>query len=68
MNKKVDEMLAAGIIAPIHPWDVCNVAPTVLAQKAHEGNGLPLDELKHRINDECVRNGILSALDLPPRL
>ena len=67
LNDKVDEMLAAGIIAPIHPRDVRNVAPTVLAQKVHEGNGLALDELKHRINDECVNHGISSAFDLPPR-
>ena len=67
LNKKVDEMLAAGIVAPIHPRDVHNVAPTVLAQKVHEGNGIPLDELKHRINDECVSHGMQSAFDMPPR-
>jgi hypothetical protein len=67
LNEKVDEMLAAGIIAPIHPWDVCNVAPTVLAQKAHKGNGLTLDELKHHVNDKCVKHGIPSAFDMPPR-
>jgi hypothetical protein len=67
LNDKVDEMLAAGIIAPIHPRDVRNVAPTVLAQKAHDGYGLPLDELKHQVNDECIAHGITSALNMPPR-
>lgn len=33
LNSKVYKMLTAGIIAPIHPRDVRNVAPTVLAQR-----------------------------------
>ena len=48
IESKVDEMLEAGIIQPIHPRDVRFVAQTVLAQKTHDGQGLPLDELKHR--------------------
>ena len=67
MAVKVDELLEADIIEPIHPTDVRCVAPTVLAQKAHEGGGLQLDELKHRINDQCVMHGLPSAFDLPPR-
>ena len=67
LNKKVDEMLAAGIVAPIHPRDVHNIAPMVLVKKVHEGNGVPLDELKHCINDECVSHGMQSAFDMPPR-
>jgi hypothetical protein len=60
-------MLAVGIVALIHPRDVCNIAPTVLVQKVHEGSGLPLDELKHHISDECVSHGIRSTFDMPPR-
>jgi hypothetical protein len=59
--------MAAGIIAPIHPRDVRAVAPVVFAKKTHEGQGLPLDELKHRVNDQCVKLGLPSAEELPPR-
>ena len=66
LNGKVDEMLATGIVAPIHPQDVRNVAPTVLAQKVHEGNGLTIDELKHRVNDKCIHNSMPNKFDMPP--
>ena len=46
--------------------DVCAVAPVVFSKKTHEGQGLPLNELKHRINDQCVELGLPSAEDLPP--
>jgi hypothetical protein len=67
IESKVDEMLEAGIIRPIHPRDVRFVAQTVLAQKTHEGQGLPLDELKHRINDQCLKHGLPGEFDMPPR-
>jgi hypothetical protein len=68
LNKNVDEMLAAGIVTLIHPWDVHNVVPIVLAQKVHEeGNSISLDELKHNINNKCVSHGMQSAFDMPPR-
>jgi hypothetical protein len=67
IHSKVDEMLAARIIEPIHPRDVRAVAPTVLARKTHDGQGLPLDELKHLVNDQCVENGLPSMPDLPLR-
>jgi hypothetical protein len=67
MEAKIDEMLEAGIIRPIHPRDVRFVAQTVLAQKTHEGQGLPLDELKHKVNDQCTQNGFLDEFDMPPR-
>ena len=60
-------MLVAGIIALIHPRDVCNVTLTVLTQKAHKGSGLTLDELKHCVNDQCIDNGMPSEFNLPPR-
>jgi hypothetical protein len=46
-------MLDAGVIAPISPNDVKFVAPTVLAQKAHSGSGLPMDKILHQLNDQC---------------
>ena len=50
MNAKVDEMLEARIIRLIHPSEVCFIAQTVLVQKTHEGQGLSIDELKHKVN------------------
>ena len=67
LHAKVDEMVEAGIIAPIHPRDVRAVAPVVFSKKTHDGQGLSLDELKHRVNDQCVELGLASAEDLPPR-
>jgi len=67
MEVKVDEMLKGGIIRPMHPGEVKCVALSVLAQKAHENTGLSLDELKHKVNDECVKHGLPTAFDLPPR-
>jgi len=67
MEAKVDEMLKGGIIWPMHPGEVKCVAPSVLAQKIHGNTGLSSDELKHKVNDECVKHGLPSAFDLPPR-
>jgi len=66
MEAKVDEMLKGGIIRPMHPGEVKCVAPSVLAQKIHGNTGLSSDELKHKVNDECVKHGLPSAFDLPP--
>ena len=66
MAGKIQEMLKGGIICPMHPGEVHCVAPSVLAQKAHENTGLLLDELKHKVNDECVKYGLPAAFDLPP--
>jgi hypothetical protein len=60
-------MLEADIIRQIHPQDVRFVAQTVLAQKAHEGEGLTIDELKHHINNQCLRYGLPGEFDMPPR-
>lgn len=46
------------MIRQIHPRDVHFVAQTVLAQKAHEGQGLAIDELKHQVNNQCVTNNL----------
>ena len=67
MEAKIDEMLDAGIIRNIHPRDVRFVAQTVLAQKAHKGNGLTIEELKHQVNDQCVENGLPGKFEMPPR-
>ena len=59
-------MLKGGIIHPMHPGEVCCIVPSVLAHKVHGNTGLSLDELKHRVNDECVVYGLPMAFDLPP--
>ena len=66
MATKVQEMLKGGIIRPMHPGEVCCVAPSVVAQKVHEGSGLSLDELQHKVNNECIKHGLPAAFDLPP--
>jgi hypothetical protein len=66
-NGVLDKMLEAGIIALIDHNNVKCRGATTLAKKAHEGNGLTIEELQHRVNDECVTAGIPSAFkDLPP--
>ena len=44
------------------------MAQTVLTQKTHEGQGVPLDELKHKVNDQCLKHGLPGEFDLPPWL
>ena len=66
-NGVLDQMLEAGVIVPIAADKVKCVSPTTLAQKAHQGGGLTLDELKHRVNDQCVAAGIPGEFELPPR-
>ena len=66
LESKIDEMLEAGIIRQIHPRDVRFVAQMVLAQKAHEGQGLTIDKLKHWVNDQCVMNNLPPEFELPP--
>jgi hypothetical protein len=60
-------MLDAGIIAPIDHKDVKSCGATTLAKKAHDGGGLNIDELQHRVNDECIAAGIEGFKDFPPR-
>lgn len=67
VNTKVNEMLEAGIIRPIHPSEVRFVAQTVLAQKTHEGQGLCIDELKYKVNGQCLENGFPNEFEMPPK-
>lgn len=73
IEEKVDEMLAADIICPLHPSEVKFVSPTVLAQKTHKGQGLTLDKLKYCLNEQCMALGLPSAFEdhnwrPPPRV
>jgi hypothetical protein len=62
-NEVIDKMLAAGIIRPIAHQDVKCCGATTLAKKAHEGSGLTLNTLRHRVNDECTTAGFPSAFE-----
>jgi hypothetical protein len=65
VDAKVNEMLEAGIIRPIHPSEVRFVAQTVLAQKTHEGQGLSIEVLKHIVNEQCLMHGLPSEFEMP---
>jgi hypothetical protein len=68
LNNAIDKMLKADIIAPIDHRDVKCCGATTLAKKAHNSGGLTLEQLQHRVNDECIANGFPAAFDnLPPR-
>ena len=63
----IDTMLKADIIEQCLPDQVKCVSPTTLAQKAHSNRGLNLEELQHRVNDECITHGFKTLFNLPPR-
>ena len=67
MEAKIYEMPEAGIISSIHPRDIHFVAQMVLAQKAHEGDGLMIKELKHQVNDQFMEQGLPSEFEMPPQ-
>jgi len=63
----IDKMLEADIIRPIPFRDDKCCGSTTLAKKAHEGGGLTLEELQHRVNDRCTEAGLpLAFEDLLP--
>lgn len=53
----VESMEQAGVIRKIDPKDIKCYAPTILAQKVHDGGGLTLLEIQHRLNDQCNTAG-----------
>ena len=67
LYESIDTMLEAGVIEACKPEDVKCISPTTLAQKTHQGKGLPLEELQHRVNDQCTAKGMDTRFDLPPR-
>jgi hypothetical protein len=64
---KVNEMLEAGIVCPIHPSEVRFVVQTVLAKKTHERQGLSIEELKHKVNEQCIKNNLPGEFNIPPQ-
>jgi hypothetical protein len=67
LYESIDAMLDAGIIEQCTPDQVKCVSPTTLAHKTHTGSGLMLEELQHRVNDECISHGYEPSFSLPPR-
>ena len=67
LYESIDTMLKADIIEQCLPDQVKCVSPTTLAQKAHSNSGLNLEELQHRVNDECITHGFETKFNLPPR-
>jgi hypothetical protein len=61
----VDNLQKAGVIQRIEHKDIRAVSLVTLPQKPHTGEGLPVEELLHRINDECIWYGLPTAEDLP---
>lgn len=65
LHGKVEEMLEAGIIEHAPPELVKCCANTVLAKKAHEQEGMTLEELQHAVNEQCVAQDHPPAFMLP---
>jgi len=57
LSNAIDELVKAEIIETIRPEDVKCVSPITLAQKIHVKEGLSLNELRHRVNEECIASG-----------
>jgi hypothetical protein len=60
-------MLEAGIIERADPAQIRCVSPTTLGQKQHEGQGLTLEELQQKVNEECAAAGLTLHFQVPPR-
>lgn len=64
----IDEMLKADIIRRIDPEDLKAVSPTTLAPKAHalDRNDLSVEQMRARVNYECVQSGLFDPSELGP--
>ena len=60
-NDTIDILIAADIIETICPEDIKCCSPITLAQKAHERPGLSLNEIQHRVSEECIVHGMTPA-------
>lgn len=67
LYNSIDTMLEAGVIESCKPEDVKCISATTLAHKTHQGKGHSLQELQHRVNDECIHHGMEPRFDLPTR-
>src|SRR5882762_7043546 len=58
LSNAIDELVKADIIESICPEDVKCVSPITLKE------GLTLNELRHRVNEECIVNGFPPVHDI----
>lgn len=63
----LDDFVVADVLREIRPNDIKAAHPMVLAQKAHGAPGLSMDEIKWKIEDECIRLGGKLSVNMPPR-
>ena len=61
LNNTIDKLIAADITKTIHLEDVKCCSSNTLAQKTHDKLGLSLNELKHRVNKECIAHVMTPA-------
>ena len=66
LNKAVDKLLAADIVKTICPEDIKCCSPITLAQKPHNTPGLSLNELQHRVNEECISHNMTPVHNIEP--
>src|ERR1700720_4966781 len=66
-KKDLDELLEANIIHLIAAEEVKCCSPVSIAQKAHAHEGLTLNELIHRLEEQCTAAGRPPSENLPPR-
>ena len=64
LSNAIDKLVKADIIESICPEDIKCVLPITLAQKVHVMEGLTLNELRHRANEECIDNGFPLVHDI----
>jgi Reverse transcriptase (RNA-dependent DNA polymerase)/RNase H-like domain found in reverse transcriptase len=65
LHKKILEMLEAGIIECADPAKIKCISLTTLGQKQHDGAGLMLEELQHKVNQECTAAGLTPHFQVP---
>jgi hypothetical protein len=67
LHETIADLIEAGVIERTTPEEVKCISPITIAQKAHDGVGLSLDELRQRVNERCAEYGQPLAFNLPPR-
>ena len=66
LDEAVEELLEADIVEIICPEDIKCCSPITLAQKLHDSPGMTLNELMHKVNEECIMQNRLPKHNLEP--
>lgn len=64
---RIDEMERCGVIRRIDPADVKCSSQIVLAQKSHGTQGLTIEEIRQRLNEQCEAAGLPAEYPEVPR-